>query len=55
MQATWSEIDSKESDSTIVEDARYKQNDYLAFVAFVDSMHDNVVTVITLMNKMLLI
>ena len=40
MQGMQSDTDSKESDSTTFEDARYKQNDYLAFIAFVDSMHD---------------
>ena len=40
MQASWSDIDSKESDSTTFEDARYEQNDYWDFVAFVDFVYD---------------
>ena len=40
MQATWSDTDSEESDSTTFKDAKYEQNDYLAFVAFVDFVYD---------------
>ena len=40
MQATWSDTDYEESDSTTSEDERYDHNDFLAFVAFVESMHD---------------
>lgn len=41
MQATWSERDYEESYSTTSKDVRYDQNDFLAFVASIDSMHDS--------------
>ena len=41
MQATWSDTNSKESASTTSEDARYDANDFLAFVAFVESVNDS--------------
>ena len=41
MQATWSDIDFEESGFTTSEDARYDPNDFLAFVASMESMHDS--------------
>lgn len=41
MQATWSERDYEESYSMTSKDVRYDQNDFLAFVASIDSMHDS--------------
>ena len=40
MQATRSDTDYEESDSTTSQDEIYDHNDFLAFVAFVESMHD---------------
>lgn len=37
MQATWSERDSEESYSMTSKDVKYDQNDFLAFVASIDS------------------
>ena len=34
-------MDSKESESLASENARYNPNDFLAFIASVESMHDN--------------
>ena len=41
MQATWSDIDSEESGSTTSNDARYDPNDFLTFIASMESMHDS--------------
>ena len=41
MQVTWSDINSKENDSTTSKDARYDPNDFLAFVALVESIRDS--------------
>ena len=41
MQSTWSETNYEESGSTTFEDAKYDPNDFLAFVASVESMHDS--------------
>ena len=41
MQATWSDTNFEENDSTTSEDAKYNPNDFLAFIAFMGSMHDN--------------
>ena len=41
MQATWSDIDFEESASTTSEDARYDPNDLLAFIAFMELVHDS--------------
>ena len=41
MQATWSDIDSNDNSSTTFEDARYNPKDFLAFIAPVESMHNN--------------
>ena len=41
MQATWKDIDSKESDSTTSKDAWYEQNDFLAFVVSLNFVHDS--------------
>ena len=41
MQATWSDIDYKESASIAYEDARYSLSDFLAFIASMESMHDS--------------
>ena len=40
VQATWSDTYSSESDSMTFEDTRYEKNDYLNFIASVDSKHD---------------
>ena len=40
VQATWSDTYIGESDSMTFEDARYEQNDYLNFIASIDSKHD---------------
>ena len=40
MQATRSDTNYEESDSTTSEDEIYDPNDFLAFVASVESMHD---------------
>ena len=39
MQATWSDLDSKESVSTSSKNARYNPNDLLAFIASIESLH----------------
>ena len=41
MQATWSNTNSEESASTTSEDARYDPNDLLAFIAFMELVHDS--------------
>ena len=41
MQATWSDTNFEENDSTTSEDVKYNPNDFLAFIAFMGSMHDN--------------
>ena len=41
MQSTWSDTNYEESGSTTFEDAKYDPNDFLAFVASVESMHDS--------------
>ena len=41
MQITCSDIDFEESASTTFKDARYNPNDCLAFIAFVESVHDS--------------
>ena len=41
MQATLSNIDYEESASTASEDARYNPNDFLAFIASVESVYDS--------------
>ena len=41
IQATWSDIDSNESDSIALEDTWYDQTDYVTFVASLDSVHDS--------------
>lgn len=41
MQAIWSDTDSKESVSITFEDARYDPNNFLAFIAFMEFVHDN--------------
>ena len=40
VQATWSDTYSSESDSMTFEDTRYEKNDYLNFIASIDSKHD---------------
>ena len=41
MQITWSDTDFEESGSTTFEDARYDPNEFLAFIASVESTHDS--------------
>ncbi|KAL6346210.1 hypothetical protein AAG906_027961 [Vitis piasezkii] len=41
LKATWSDTDSKESESLASKNARYNPNDFLAFIASAESMHDN--------------
>ena len=41
MQATWSDIESKESNSTTFENARYNPNDFLDFIASMKTVHDS--------------
>ena len=41
MQASWSDNDFKESGSTTYEDEKYDPNDFLAFIASMESMHDS--------------
>ena len=41
MQATWSDIDSKESGFITSKEEGYDPNDLLAFIASVESMHDS--------------
>ena len=41
MHATWSDTNSEESDSMASKDAKYDQNDFLAFVTSVEFVHDN--------------
>ena len=41
MQATWSDTDFEENDFTTFGDVRYDPNDFVAFVANVESMHDS--------------
>ena len=41
MQVTWSNTDFEESASTTSEDARYDPNDLLAFIAFMELVHDS--------------
>ena len=41
MQATWCNTDFEESASTTSEDARYDPNDLLAFIAFMELVHDS--------------
>ena len=41
MQATWSDTNFEEIASTTSEDAKYDQNDFLAFVTSVEFVHDN--------------
>ena len=41
MQATWSDTNFEENDSTTSKDAKYNPNGFFAFIAFMGSMHDN--------------
>ena len=41
MQATWSDTDFEENDFTTFGDVRYDPNDFVAFIANVESMHDS--------------
>ena len=41
MQITWSDTDFEESGSSTFEDARYDPNEFLAFIASVESTHDS--------------
>ena len=48
MQITWSDTNSEESASIASEETRYDPNDFLAFIAFIESM--NIVIVIVMMT-----
>ena len=39
MQITWSDTNSEESASIASEETRYDPNDFLAFIAFIESMN----------------
>ena len=55
MQATWCDIDSKDSGSTTFENARYEQNGYLTIIASIVLCMIVIVSVNILLSRIMLL